>query len=417
MENERYHRITNLMRQILTRIGSNSAAIIGKLDELPVATALFDYNGIFQLVNEQYSRLCQIEKQELVGKHFSVLFPKEEVTKAMEVHNQVISTKKSKGQKFEVLFNDEAMTVQAMSSYLLGADNHPQRLALVVNIDELQQAEQQLLDTLVILNQNISRLRQQIRASETAEGMMMHDLRKPIGNMIAMAKIIKFEKLDGDELEYWLELIQEVGKSSLDLMERYTSLQRMEMGNFTPKYTYFDLVALIHEVENKYILQLGEKALVLHVKHNGEFVNETHHYKFFADRTFIDLLLSNLVVNAVEASPEYESVIVEITSNHQNQEEYQMGLSVSNMGVVPQEVRETFFEKFVTSGKERGSGLGTYIARSVALAHNGSIEMSTSEKEGTKIAVHLPNAPRPDLSIEDDELRKDILGGESESID
>jgi PAS domain S-box-containing protein len=419
MEKEHYQNISYLMKQVLSRIGSNSTALEGKFDELPVAMALLDSNGIFQKVNEQYCQFYHYTKEELIGRHFSMIIAPEQKTFAMETHKGVISKRAEANGVFDVLTKAQILKkVQVASAYAFGADNHPQRLGLVIDTENPQQAEKQLTDTLIILNQNISKLRQQIRASETAEGMMMHDLRKPISNMIAMAKIIKFEKLDGDELEYWLELIQEVGKSSLDLMDRYNSLQQMELGDFQPKYTYFDLVALIHEVENKYILQLGEKAIVLHVKHNGRYVNETHHFKIFADRTFIDLLLSNLLVNAIEASPEYESIIVEITTNlAEDKSNYQLSLSVNNLGVVPEEVRDCFFEKFVTSGKERGSGLGTYIARSVALAHGGAIEMTTCEKEGTTVAVYLPNASKPSLKINDVELRKDILGNEEESVD
>ena len=43
-------------------------------------------------------------------------------------------------------------------------------------------------------------------------------------------------------------------------------------------------------------------------------------------------------------------------------------IRIHNRGEVPVEIRDRFFDKFVTSGKRKGSGLGTYTARLMAEA-------------------------------------------------
>ncbi|MBN8839327.1 MAG: TonB-dependent receptor plug domain-containing protein [Sphingomonadales bacterium] len=60
-------------------------------------------------------------------------------------------------------------------------------------------------------------------------------------------------------------------------------------------------------------------------------------------------------------------------------------------GDVPEAIRERFFEKYATSGKRGGTGLGTYTARLVAQAHGGSIELQTGQGEGTVVRVRLPD--------------------------
>jgi signal transduction histidine kinase len=58
---------------------------------------------------------------------------------------------------------------------------------------------------------------------------------------------------------------------------------------------------------------------------------------------------------------------------------------------VPADIRERFFEKFATSGKSGGSGLGTYSAQMLAKAQGGAISMETSEETvSTTVTVVLP---------------------------
>jgi signal transduction histidine kinase len=66
--------------------------------------------------------------------------------------------------------------------------------------------------------------------------------------------------------------------------------------------------------------------------------------------------------------------------------------AVINQGEVPAEIRERFFEKYATSGKSRGTGLGTYSARLIARAHGGDIAMQ-SQSGTVTVTVTLP--PRP----------------------
>ena len=68
-------------------------------------------------------------------------------------------------------------------------------------------------------------------------------------------------------------------------------------------------------------------------------------------------------------------------------------ISITNDGVVPSESRGTFCDKFSTTGKQGGTGLGTFSVQLIAKKLNGDIAMSTSdEAQTTTITVHLPYA-------------------------
>jgi signal transduction histidine kinase len=66
-------------------------------------------------------------------------------------------------------------------------------------------------------------------------------------------------------------------------------------------------------------------------------------------------------------------------------------LHVSDNGPgIPEELRDTLFDAFVTHGKKKGVGLGLAIAKSIVEAHSGTITFDTSMGQGTTFHVRLP---------------------------
>lgn len=65
-------------------------------------------------------------------------------------------------------------------------------------------------------------------------------------------------------------------------------------------------------------------------------------------------------------------------------------VSIHNKGAVPEEIRDTFFDKYATAGKSGGTGLGTYSARLNAETLGGKISLDTSEENGTTITISFP---------------------------
>ena len=64
---------------------------------------------------------------------------------------------------------------------------------------------------------------------------------------------------------------------------------------------------------------------------------------------------------------------------------------IENSGTVPATIRQRFFDKNVTYGKNNGNGIGTYSASLLAKAQRGDISLHVSESENlTQVTVTLP---------------------------
>lgn len=98
----------------------------------------------------------------------------------------------------------------------------------------------------------------------------------------------------------------------------------------------------------------------------------------------IKQVLINLIVNAVQASPEGETVTV---ACHQHQES--IVIDVSDLGCgIPKDQRALIFNPFFTTKKE-GTGLGLAIVKKIAEAHNGSLEILDNPDRGITFRVTL----------------------------
>ena len=62
---------------------------------------------------------------------------------------------------------------------------------------------------------------------------------------------------------------------------------------------------------------------------------------------------------------------------------------IDNPGEVPVELRERFFDKYASSEKIGGTGLGTYSIRLMAEVQGGSVSMDTGSGV-TKLTITLP---------------------------
>ena len=103
-----------------------------------------------------------------------------------------------------------------------------------------------------------------------------------------------------------------------------------------------------------------------------------------AETLFCYSMFSNLIKNAVEASPRNDVINIGFGAGAV------VTISIDNGGEVPMKIREHFFDKFVTSGKSGGTGLGTYSARLFAQTQKGTIDLDTTVAGRTCVRVTIP---------------------------
>ena len=119
---------------------------------------------------------------------------------------------------------------------------------------------------------------------------------------------------------------------------------------------------------------------------------------FHGDEALIRRLLLNLLDNAIKYTPKGGKVTLECKKQSA---QYFVSVTDSGPGISP-ELQSRIFERFFRADKARsrsetdsgGAGLGLSIARWIAEAHHGQLELARSDTSGTTFTVTLP-APHP----------------------
>lgn len=220
---------------------------------------------------------------------------------------------------------------------------------------------------------------------EDVQRIMQHDMRSPVTSLISAANVALMDETVQGEAREMFENIKEQGYHILKMLELSLTMSKLESGAYGYRPERIDLSPILNEV----IASTAHNPKIPHcpieVSLNDAPMKEGDSITMSGNALLIESIISNLLHNAAEASEEREPVSIRITTGSM------ITMSFLNKGVVPKDIRETFFRKYSTSGKIAGTGLGTYSAQLATETMGGTIAMETSDKRNrTTITVTLP---------------------------
>lgn len=226
------------------------------------------------------------------------------------------------------------------------------------------------------------------RLREDVDNIMRHDLKGPLSVIIGYPDLILVhDNLRADQIGY-LRGIQESGYTMLSMINTSLNLLKMERGLYELNPQPVDLFLIFRKVLKEFEGLTRRDKLVVKLTRSGHPAGDSTGILFMGEELLAFSLFSNLVKNAVEASPRGENVTVDVETVNDGT----IRVSITNLGTVPEAIRGRFFDKYVTAGKKFGTGLGTYSARLMAETLRGSIALDVSDPAGTTVVVTLPAA-------------------------
>jgi signal transduction histidine kinase len=95
----------------------------------------------------------------------------------------------------------------------------------------------------------------------------------------------------------------------------------------------------------------------------------------------------NLILNACEASQRVDATITVAARNAGNN--FEIRFKDDGPGI-PECVRGTLFDPFVSYGKPNGTGLGLAIVSKIVQDHSGTVFIEETSERGTTVLVQLP---------------------------
>lgn len=367
------------------------------LDSTPIGVCITDRHGYFEYVNPQYCRLYGYEPAELLGTHFTTVVPPEGKNSLTRLHDTFIGQggggrAELRGEWSVVRKDGERLAILADAAYIEDTAGEPKKVTFIVDITERKHMERELQETISELHAEIQE-RQRLEATkQEVERMMRHDLRNPLNGMLTAAELLLRDELSEGQRELVLA-IRDSGRRLDTMISSSMDYVRMEEGSYQLDPEPLNLLDVFRAVENQLSSILSGSTVVLHYTVDGHEVDWNASLPIYGEVVYLEELFANLIRNAVEASEAGDTVGVSVTTTEHGPSTGTYRICIHNSLPVPTDVRDRFFDRYATSGKKGGNGLGTYIARLIAETHHGRIWFETEEEHGTDVYVELPLLP------------------------
>jgi signal transduction histidine kinase len=111
--------------------------------------------------------------------------------------------------------------------------------------------------------------------------------------------------------------------------------------------------------------------------------------KIYVDPERIDRMVSNLLINALDAVKEGTGIVTLRTVYFPGNEIVHFSVEDNGKGIPPQAL-DKIFDLFYSTKGSRGSGFGLAIVQKVVREHGGTIEVTSTLHKGTKFLIKLP---------------------------
>jgi len=222
---------------------------------------------------------------------------------------------------------------------------------------------------------------------------LAHELKNPLFPLqITVENLVRARSLPGDEFD---EVFKESTRTLLEelahlmsIIGRFSDFSRMPKPQLQP----VDVNALILRVMNLHAAQLASAAHPVSLQTSLDNAAGT----IDADEELLYRVISNLVLNAVDAMPEGGTITMTTRANGNDVE---IKISDTGIGMTPEESARLFTPYYTT--KQHGTGLGLAIAQSVVSDHHGILSVESKQGQGSSFILQLPRRqPKPAQQVE-----------------
>ena len=234
------------------------------------------------------------------------------------------------------------------------------------------------------LSEEALRRTEKLAATGRLAASIAHEINNPLESVTNLLYLIE-GNVRGDEATHEftvtaqkeLDRVAQISKKTLAFYRESTNAAEV------------DLCALVDEVADIYSVRLLRKNLRLEVERDCE--RRPHGLA-----GELRQVISNLVTNAIDASPENSAIRIRIRDAHRWDGGRTAGvrISIGDHGHgIPAALKPEIFKPFVTTKGQKGTGLGLWLSHSIVERHGGRLRLRSSTSasgSGTLFSFFVP---------------------------
>lgn len=228
--------------------------------------------------------------------------------------------------------------------------------------------------------ETISRLLQQ---KQTFFANVSHEFRTPLALIMGPLDAIA-DKLNGKDDTQQVDIMRRNTNRLMRLVDQILDLAKIETSKSLPKQVY-EIKSSIGIIAASFssLLESKQQSLML------RGMEELDELKIRLIEDSLEMMLSNLISNAIKYCPENTQVTmtISVTAKHLILE-----VADNGKGISPENLEVLFerFTRFDAAENIQGSGIGLALVKQLVSSNNGEIEVASKLEEGTTFTISLP---------------------------
>ncbi len=348
---------------------------------------MLDPQGHIASWNEGAQRINGYTTAEILGKHFSIFYPEEDLANNKPAYELEVAARDGR-------FEDEGWRIRKdgsrfWSNVIITAmrDEAGKLIGyskVTRDLTERRAAEQRALED----TRRVAEAEAANRAKSEFLASMSHELRTPLNAIGGYADLLLLGvtgELAPDQRDY-LDRLRRSQQHLLGIINDLLNFSRIEAGRITYNMETISMAEAVRHVLPMIEPQAAQRGIAVRVEQTAD------HYAM-ADLAKVEQILLNLLSNAVKFTGRGGSItIAHFVSGAQ------VGVRVTDTGIgIAEDKTESIFEPFVQVGRtlttaQEGTGLGLAISRELARAMGGEITVRSAPDRGSTFELTLKKA-------------------------
>jgi len=353
--------------------------LFGAVDGI-IATDQF---GTIRRFNTAASRILGYEAAEVIGKNVSMFID----GVARESHDQYLAS----------YLKTRESTIVGTGREVMARRKDGSRVPIYIAVSEAEiGGKLAFLAIIRDLTRDYESQHVLQKAKQDAEAVMRdkddflahvsHELRVPLHGLLSYSHFgsTEAEAATRETLAEYFKEIRTCGETLLDSVSQLLDLKELEAGTSSFQFTPVSFSDLLEESINEFrSLAFSKQAIITHLPLPEEV-------KVEADRRRLQLVIRNLLANALRFSPSHGMIWVSLT---EHEESVQLTVRDEGPGIAEDEI-DSIFEKFARSTSASGTmgktGPGLAVCRKIVLSHNGSVWAENHAQGGAVFHCQIP---------------------------
>ena len=355
------------------------------MDLSPLMIFWISGNGEISYANQSACQALQSNPSQLVKLKASDIFNSWSGDAWRDIWDKSLLRKGTKQETFITTHEGTSIPVEAIITVL---DFQEKRVMCVTaqNISERLETLRELASARDAALQS-ARMKSQFLAN------MSHEIRTPMNGVLGMAELLGQTELSAIQKEY-VGIINQSGGALLSIINDILDSAKIESGKIEFQNIDFNLSEVIRGTMHTVSANAGKKEIKLWSHISPEIPSI-----LCGDPGRLRQVLLNLVGNAVKFTAKGEvSLTIELITHCRNEYSLKFTIKDSGIGINPEQLKQIFypFTQADSTNKRSygGTGLGLTISSQIVQAMGGSIQVTSTEGQGSEFwfTIQLQNA-------------------------